>query len=382
MQAPAAAKGHVRKLTGVMTLFNGDHAHSTSHLGIGHRQNGFRRFHSAQAQRLSHMLLNGLLRQICAQGLQQAATQRTVCSDATQKHIGIGHSWSCVATVVARRAGHTAGRLGAYLQHATGVHRCNGAATRTNGFNLNHGRAHDQAKFDGCLGCQRRLTLRYQRHIKRSTPHVAGHHIGEPGCARNGRTGHHACSRARQGRANRDIACRLTRHHAAIALHNQQFACKALATQIRFQARQIAAHHGLQCRIQGGGGAALKLSNFGQDLAGCSDVGVGPHGADSGHGGLLVGHVGIGIDEKHAHSFATRIEQHLRLCFDLIDVHWRVDLAIGQHALIHLQAQSTWHDGRETTAQTPGLWPVTPAHFEHVTETACGDDASACDFAL
>ena len=268
------------------------------------------------------------------------------------------------------------------MQHATGIHGSNGTTARANGFNLNHGRAHHQAKLNGRLRRQGRFALRYQGHIKRGAAHVARHHIGITGCTRNGGTRHHASSRPRQSRSNRNIASRLTRHHTAIALHNQQFAFKALAAQIRFQTRQITAHHGLQSGIQGSCGAALKLADFWQHFTGCCHVWVGPHGAHGCHSSLLIGHIGVGIDKEHAHRFTTRIEQSLRLCFHLAKVHRGVNLAIGQYTFVNLQAQGARHDGRETASQTPGLRPITAAHFQHITKTACGDDASARYFAF
>ena len=61
MQATATTKWHVGKLAWVVSFFDGHHTHRTRHLGIGHCQNSFSRFHGAQAQGLSHMRLNGLL---------------------------------------------------------------------------------------------------------------------------------------------------------------------------------------------------------------------------------------------------------------------------------------------------------------------------------
>ena len=109
---------------------------------------------------------------------------------------------------------------------------------------------------------------------------------------------------------------------------------------------------------------------------------VGPHGAHSRNSGLLIGRVGISVDEEHADGFAPSIEQSLRLHFHLIDVDGCVNVAIGQHTLVHFQAQCTRHDRRETAAQPPSLWPITTAHLQYIAKAARGDDAGARYFAF
>ncbi len=56
------------------------------------------------------------------------------------------------------------------------------------------------------------------------------------------------------------------RHHAAVALHDQQLAGEALAAQIVGQPLQVAADHRLQHRVQRGGGTALELADLVQHL--------------------------------------------------------------------------------------------------------------------
>ena len=104
---------------------------------------------------------------------------------------------------------------------------------------------------------------------------------------------------------------------------------------------------------------------------------VGPHGAHRSHRSLLIGHIGIGIDEEHTDCFAPSIEQSLRLRLHLIDVHGCVNVAISQHTLVHFQAQCTRHDRRETAAQAPSLWPITTAHLQNIAKAPRGNDASA-----
>ena len=179
MQGAAAAKGHVGKVARVVATLNRHHANGPRHLGVGHRQNRFGCGHHFQPQGPGHVLLNGRARLVRVHRREQAAPQGPVCSNAAQQHIGIGDRRPCVATPVTGRARVAAGRLGADLQHAAGIHRGDRAATGTDGLDLDHGRAHHHAKLNRGLGRQRRLALGHQRHIKRCAPHVTGDGIGE-----------------------------------------------------------------------------------------------------------------------------------------------------------------------------------------------------------
>ena len=382
MQAATTAKGHVGKLARIVPALDGHHADRTRHAGIRHRQNRFGCGQGCQAQRLGHMLGDGLLRQTCVECLQQAATQRPVRGNAAQEHVGIGHGGAGVAAPITGRAGNAAGRLGAYLEHAARIDRSDGATTGTDGLDLNHGRAHHQPKFDGCLCGQCRFATGHQRHIKRGAADVTGDDIVKARSAGDFGAGHHPRRRARQRGAHRHIASGLARHHAAVALHDQEFAAKTLGTQIAIQPLQITAHHRLQSRVERGRRAALELADLGQHFAGRRHTAVGPDLAHSGDGGLFVAGVGIGMHKEHAHGFAAFGQQGTGLRAHLIQIHGGMQLAIGQHALVHFQTPGAGHHRCVAATQAPGLWAVAAAHFQHIAKAACGDDAGAGDLAL
>ena len=108
MQAATAAKGHVGKLARIVAALDRHHADRAGHAGVGHRQNRLGCGQCRQAQRLGHMLGDGLLGQARVQRLQQAAPQRTVGRDAAQQHIGVGQGGAGVAASITGRAGNTA----------------------------------------------------------------------------------------------------------------------------------------------------------------------------------------------------------------------------------------------------------------------------------
>ncbi len=382
MQTATTTKRHVGELARIVPALDRHHTDRARHAGIGHRQNRLSRSQRRQTQRLGHMLGNGLFGQARIELLQQTAAQRPVGRNAAQQHIGIGHGGAGVAAPVTSRAGNAAGRLGADLQHAACIDRSDRTATGADGLDLDHGRAHHQAKLDRGLCGQRRLARRHQGHIKGGAPNVAGDDVLKTRSACNLGAGHHARRRTRQRGAHRHITSGLARHDAAIALHDQEFTAKALGTQVAIEALQIAAHHRLQSRVQGGRGAALELANLGQHFTRRRHIAVGPNFAHCRHSGLFVAGVGIGVHKEHAHRLTAFGQQGTGLFAHLIQIHGRVQLAIGQHALVHFQTPGPRHHRGVAAAQAPGLWAVAAAHLQHVPEPACGDDAGAGDLAL
>ena len=111
-------------------------------------------------------------------------------------------------------------------------------------------------------------------------------------------------------------------------------------------------------------------------------MGIRPKLAHGSHGRLLIGRIGIGVDKKDTHCLAALGQQGAGLLPDLLQIDRGVDAAVGQHPLIHFESQVARHDRLKAAAQTPGLGPVAPAHFQHIPKAASGDDAGARHFAF
>ena len=268
------------------------------------------------------------------------------------------------------------------MKHATRIDPRDGAPAGTNGLDLNHGRAHHETKLNGGLRGQGRLALRDQGHIKARAPHVTRDDIGKPCHFGDFRTRDHARSRTRECRANGELAGGRGRHHAPIALHNQELAQKPLLSQDALQARQIAPHHRLQSGVQTRRGATLKLPNFRQHLCGHTHVRVGPKLLYASFGAQLIEGVGVRVDKKHTNGLTALCQQVLRLGAHLLDVDLGVDLARGEHALVDLESQISGDDGHKTALEPPGLRAIPAAHLQHIAKAACGDEAGLGDFAL
>jgi hypothetical protein len=181
---------------------------------------------------------------------------------------------------------------------------------------------------------------------------------------------------------HRQLASGLARHHAPVALHDQQLAVKAMGAQIAVQAFQVAAHHRLQGRVQAGRGGTLELADLGQHLGCGRDVRVRPDRTHRCHRRPLVGGIGVGVDEEHADGFTPLRQQRGRGLAHLLQVHRRVHAAVGQHTFVHLQPCIARDQRVKAAPQAPGLGPVAAAHLQHVAKTAGGDQPRAGNLAL
>jgi hypothetical protein len=96
----------------------------------------------------------------------------------------------------------------------------------------------------------------------------------------------------------------------------------------------------------------------------------------------LVLRIGIGIGEKDRHRRAARVDEVPRGGANGVEIHGRVDGAIGQRALGHFEAQVARHHGAEIATQAPCPGPVPAAHLQDVAQPRRGDDADPRALAL
>ena len=98
---------------------------------------------------------------------------------------------------------------------------------------------------------QRRLTAGDQRDVERRAADIAGDHIGKPRLGGDMGGGNHARGGTGERSAHRQSLRGLDAHHAAIGLHNEEFAGEAVLAQPPIQGAQVRPHHRLQHGIQG-----------------------------------------------------------------------------------------------------------------------------------
>jgi hypothetical protein len=109
---------------------------------------------------------------------------------------------------------------------------------------------------------------------------------------------------------------------------------------------------------------------------------VRPHRAHRGQCGLLIGGIGVGVDQHDRDRSGPLGQQRAGRSPYLLAVHGRADCAIGERALPHLEAQVAVDHRHEVAPQAPGVAAVAPAHLQHVAEAARGDEPDAPALAL
>ena len=102
---------------------------------------------------------------------------------------------------------------------------------------------------------------------------------------------------------------------------------------------------------------------------------IGPERAHRRNRALFVTWIRIGIDEKNTDCLATGSQQCVCRVTYLIQIDLGVFATVGQDPLVDLQAQVARDNWLIAAGQAPGLWPVAPTHFQHITKTTSRDHA-------
>ena len=104
-------------------------------------------------------------------------------------------------------------------------------------------------------------------------------------------------------------------------------------------------------------------------------MGVGPTGLGRFIGGMLIGGVGIGVDEDDGQRLCAIRQQRQTGSADSFHVNSGANGAVRQGALRHLPAHLTRANRLEIAPKTPSVGAVTAAHFQRVAKARRCDDA-------
>ena len=173
MQRSPAAERHGGKPVRVVAAFDGYQADRPCHPGVGDPDDGFRRVHYVQAERIGDVPADRVFGFLDVEAVQLAA-DRAVRIDPSHHQVGVGHGRPVVAKAIADRPRIGTGAFRPDLQQTAPVDPGDRAATRPNGGNLDHRGADDHAEIDAGLGRKRAFAIRDQRHIEAGSAHVAG----------------------------------------------------------------------------------------------------------------------------------------------------------------------------------------------------------------
>ena len=158
MQGTAAAKGHEGEFRRIMPALDGYEADGPGHSGIRDLDDRLRRARRVEAERTSDMGQDGLRRRFDIETCELVA-DGAFRIDAAKHHIGVGQRRARVAAAIAGRPRQGARAFRSHLEEATLVDARDRAAARSDGRDLDHGRADDEAEIDGGLGRERGVSI-------------------------------------------------------------------------------------------------------------------------------------------------------------------------------------------------------------------------------
>ncbi len=159
MQRTATAERHGGESPRIVSALDRDQADGAGHAGVGDPDDGLGRLHHVEAERASDVRRDGALRRLDVEARKLAA-DRALGVDAAEHDMRIGEGRALVALSVAGGPGPRAGALGADLQQPAAIDRGDRAAAGTDGGDLDHRRADDEAEIDGALRGERGLAGR------------------------------------------------------------------------------------------------------------------------------------------------------------------------------------------------------------------------------
>ena len=297
MQRAAAAERHQREGARVVAALDRHQPDRAGHARIRHAHDGLRRGHRLEPQRLADLRADGALGRLDVEPRELAA-DRPLGVDAAERDMGVGEGRPLAACAVAGGSRNGAGAFGADLQQAAAIDEGDRTAAGADGGDLDHRRADDEAEVDRRLRGERRRAFGDQRDVERGAAEIGGDDIFVARRAGDGGSRDHARRGAGKRRAHGIASRAFDRHDAAVRLHDVELAREVARLQRVLQAVQIIADDGLQIGVERGGGGALELADFGQDLARSDDVGVRPDRARGLGRRAFVGGIGVGVDEN------------------------------------------------------------------------------------
>ena len=144
MHGSTTTKGNHHAAFVILGTFNGMYARGIGHILIHHFNHTKRGHISGKCQLATHMLGQRLARLIRIK--PQRTTREKLRIVAAKRKIGVGHGRMRTATPITRRAGISAGALGAHLNAPHAIHLRDGTATCANFHHFNHGNTQRQAR--------------------------------------------------------------------------------------------------------------------------------------------------------------------------------------------------------------------------------------------
>ena len=326
--------------------------------------------------------LHGRARRVGVQG-DLAAGERG--REVAEHHVGVGDGRLGPPGGVRRRAGRRAGRLRADPQ-GLGERRDvrDGTAAGTDGADVDRRRP-DLEVADRGLPADARGQVLDQRDVRRRAAHVEGEEVAVPGLGGHPRGTRHASRGAGQQQVDGVVGGHARRDEPAVAAEDRERAADARVPQLALEVGDVALDLWLHHGVGDGGDGPLVLPQLGQDRGGQRHGQIGELLRGDVADPLLVGGVGVGVDEADAQGLDAAAGQGPQLGADVVLVE------LGDHRAVTGDASPDL-DGVLQRGEGLGLGPDDPARqaagderprdLQHLAEPVGGHEADPGALAL
>ena len=273
MQRARAAERHDREVARVEAAGNRVRADRQRHVVVDDLEDPERGIGHAEAERLRHLLLDRLARQVRVE--LQVAAERQVGVEAAEHDLGVGHGRLLAAAAVAGRPGLRAGRARADVEAARLVDVGDRAAAGADRHEIDHRRQHRMAADVGVTRVHDfHGAARDRRDVGRGAADVDGDDVRNTGHLALGGAPDDAARRAGHQDANRPLGAGLDGRDATVRLHDPELRADAGAPQAGLEIVEVEGGLRADIAVHRRGREALVLAHHLRDLAREGDVGV------------------------------------------------------------------------------------------------------------
>jgi hypothetical protein len=261
VQRPSAAEGDKREVARIVAALDRDCADGPGLAVVADADDGLSRRARRHAQRGGDTGGESALHIGDARCLGYAEQPRWI--ESSEVEVGVGDRRLVATAAIADRAGHGPGAGWADAQQAGGVHGGDAAAASANRHDVDHRDAHRHRVLDLLLSRDRRLPADDDADVVARAAHIAGDDVVESGQPGDVRCGDHAGGRAGGDGVDSARDRHAGRRRAAVRLHDQELAGKAVLLQALLERAEVASNERLDTAVDGHGRDALELAELG-----------------------------------------------------------------------------------------------------------------------
>ena len=229
----------------------------------------------------------------------------------------------------------------------------------------------------------RRLAARDQRDLGGRAAHVEGQDVGRAETLGKVCGDRDASGGPGFDQPHRELAREIQAQRSAAGAHHEEGATRSAFLQGLGQLGQVARHQRLDIGVGHGGGNATVLADLGQDARGQRHREIGSLRQDGACRNLLVGRIGVGVQEAHGDRLDVIDLQRAQGITNLARDELRQHTPIEANALVDADAPTARHQRRrELDEQIVQVVAKLGTGLKHIAKPARGEQRGARTLAL